>query len=161
MPMTSTPKEFVNALAERRSRTTKALDALFRTPKKLEGHLKELEKTGYLAGPLPKWIRDGLTANGVKKPREFTHINQWPKAQKENVRKALVHAIKKSVQGNSIRVRFFWELSGRNNEETIIEPKRLPSTGTITITFVSPQKRVWVSSAAKTFGEIFVDVGSR
>ena len=160
MPVSSTPKEFVNALSERRSRTTKALDALFRNPKRLQGHLQDLQKTGYLAGPLAKWVRADLTANGVKKPREFTHINQWPKVQKENVRKALVHAIQQSIKGNNISVKFFWELSGRNNEETIIEPKRLPSSGTITITFVSPQKRVRVSSAVETFGEIIVDVGS-
>ena len=160
MPITSTTKQFVDGLKERRSATTKALDALFRTPKKLAGRLPDLQKPGYLAGPLPKWIRDDLKAHGAKKQREITHIDEWPKGQKEDVRKALVHAIEKSDKGNSIRVRFFWVLSGLiNKEETIIEPKRLPNTGTITITFVSPQKRVRVSTAAETFGHIFVDVG--
>lgn len=162
MPVSSTTKQFVDGLKESRSATTKALDALFRTPKKLAGRLPDLRKSGYLAGPLPRWIRDDLKAHGAKKPREITHINEWPKGQKEEVRKALVHAIEKSDKGNNIRVRFFWVLNGlADKEETIIEPTRLPSTGTITITFVSPQNRVRVSTAPETFGHIFVDVGQK
>ncbi len=163
MPVSSTTKQFVDGLRDRRSATTRALDELFKNPKKLAAHLPELKKKGYLSGPtLPKWVRDDLKAQGMKKPREITHIVQWPAGQKDDVRQALVHAIEKSDKGNNIKVRFFWVLSGlAKKEETIIEPKVLPSTGTIKITFVSPQSRVWVSTAAKTFGEIFVDVGPR
>ncbi len=163
MPMGSTTKQFVEGLKEHRSATTKALDELFKNPKKLKDHLEgQMGKKGYLDGPLPKWIKHELKGRGVKKHREFRHIEQWPKGQKEKVREALAHAIEKSVKGNSIKVVFYWVLSGlAKKEETIFEPTRLPSSGTITITFVSPQKRVRLSTAAETFGEIFVDVGQR
>lgn len=157
MPMTSTPKEFTDALAERRSRTTKALDDLFKSPGALSNHphIGDLRRIGHLNAPLPTWIKNELKARGVVKPLEFTHINQWPKAQKERLRKAMIHAT-----DNNVKMRFFWELYGGPNEQTIIVPDPLPTSGAITVTFLSPQSRVRVSSATGTFGQIFVDVGS-
>ncbi len=154
MPPKSTPKEFANALAERRSRTTKALDKFIRLRSlKNHPHLADLRTPGYLNNPLPKWIKDELAALGMKQAMEVTHINQWPRAQKEEVRKALVHAIDRGL-----RIDFFWALWDEKKEGTLIEPKRLPAKGKITITFYSPQKNVRVSSAETTFGHFFVDV---
>ncbi len=105
--------------------------------------------------PLHTWIKNELKARGVTQPREFTHIDKWPKTHKERLRKAMIHAI-----DNNVKMRFFWELYGGSNELTKIVPDPLPTTGTITVTFVSPQSRVRVSTAPATFGEIMVDVGS-
>ncbi len=154
MPPKSTPKEFADALVERRSRTTKALDLFIRLRSlKNHPHIADLKTPGYLNKPLPKWIKDELGALGMKLPMEVTHINQWPKAQKEEVRKALVHAIDRGL-----RIDFFWALWDQKKEGTLIEPKRLPAKGKITITFYSPQRNVRVSSAKATFGHFFVDV---
>ncbi len=154
MPVSSTPKEFTDALAERRSRTTKALDKFIRLRSlKNHPHIADLKTPGYLSGPLPKWIKDELGALGMLKPIEVTHINQWPKAQKEEVRKALVHAIDRGL-----RIDFFWALWDEKKEGTIIEPKRLPAKGKITITFYRPQRNVRTSTATATFGHFFVDV---
>ncbi|MEX0785427.1 MAG: hypothetical protein WD939_02210 [Dehalococcoidia bacterium] len=157
MPMASTPVEFANALAERRSNITKALDDLFKRPADLatHPHVGDLRKSKYLDQTIRQWIKDELIARGVTKPREFNHIDAWPKTQKENLRKAMLHAI-----DNNVKMRFFWELYGGNNEATTIEPSPLPSSGTITVTFLSPQSRVRVGQAASTFGQIFVDVGA-
>ena len=150
MPPKSSPKVFVDALVERRSRTTKALDQFIRlSGLKKHPRLADLQTPGNLSKPLSKWIRDELRGLGVKKSMEFTHINQWPKAQKEEVRKALVHAIDRGL-----KIDFFWALWDEKKEGTIIEPKRLPSKGKITITFYSPRRNVRASAA----GKIIVDV---
>ena len=154
MPIKSSPKEFTDALSERRSRTTKALDKFIRLRSLRDHpHIADLRTPGYLNKPLPKWIKDELGALGVKQAMEFKHIDQWPRAQKEEVRKALVHAI-----DNGLRIDFFWALWDEKKEGTIIEPKRLPRRGKITVTFYSPQRNVRVSTAKATFGHIFVDV---
>ena len=75
-------------------------------------------------------------------------MNQWPRAQKEEVRKALVHAIDRGL-----RIDFFWALWNEKKEGTVIEPKRLPKKGKITITFYSPNKNVRTVA-----GQIIVDV---
>lgn len=158
MPVSSTPKEFENALKERRSRTTKAMDDLFRSPAatfKNHPNIGDLRKVGHLGSPLPAWIKNELKARGMVKPLEVRHIDQWPKAQKERLRKAMIHAI-----DNNVKIQFFWELYGGSREQTLITPDPMPTSGTITVTFLSPQSRVRVSSAEKTFGHIFVDVGS-
>ena len=159
MPEASTPKEFEAALKERRSKTTKALDNFFERPGQLKTHpiytSDRLKKTAVFNDSLRAWAKNEFLARGVAKPVAFKHINQWPAAQKERLRKALVHAIE-----NGVKVRFFWELYGGTNETTTITPEPLPMSGTITITFLSPQSRVRVSNAKDTFGEIFVDVGS-
>ena len=158
MPEGSTPKVFEAALKERRSKTTKALDAFFANPGQLKTHpiyaSDKLKKTNVLSLPLKAWAKNEFVANGVTATKAFKHINQWPAAQKERVRKALVHAIE-----NNVKLRFFWELYGGAKEATTITPDPLPTSGTITIIFLSPQSRVRVSTAAETFGEIFVDVG--
>ena len=149
MPPKSSPKDFTDALVERRSRTTKALDKFVRLRRlKNHPHIADLKTPGHLSKPLSKWIRDELGGLGVKKPMEFTHINQWPKAQKEEIRKALVHAIDRGL-----KIDFFWALWDEKKEGTIIEPKRLPSKGKITITFYSPRRNVRTSA-----GQIIVDV---
>ncbi|MCI0777731.1 MAG: hypothetical protein J4N95_06090 [Chloroflexi bacterium] len=149
MPVSSTPKEFTDAINERRSRTTKALDKFIRLRSlKNHPHIADLRTPGYLNKTLPKWIRDELGGLGVKKTIEFTHMNQWPRAQKEEVRKALVHAI-----DHGLRIDFFWALWNEKKEGTVIEPKRLPKKGKITITFYSPNKNVRTVA-----GQIIVDV---
>ena len=157
MPMASTPVEFANALAERRSNITKALDDLFKRPGNLttHPHAGDLRTTKYFDQTIRQWMKDELIARGVTKTREFNHIDDWPMGQKESLRKAMVHAI-----DNDVKMRFFWELYGGNNEATTIEPSPLPTSGTITVTFLSPQSRVRVGTAPSTFGQIFVDVGS-
>jgi len=157
MPMASTPVEFANALAERRSNITKALDDLFSKPGSLatHPHVGDLRTNRYFDDTVRQWVKDEMIARGVTKTREFNHMDDWPKAQKENLRKAMVHAI-----DNNVKMRFFWELYGGSNEATTIEPDPLPTSGTITVTFLSPQSRVRVGQAPSTFGQIFVDVGS-
>lgn len=154
MPIKCTPKEFTDALSERRSRTTKALDKFIRQRSlKNHPHLDDLRKRGHLNRPMPRWIRHELAELGVKHPLEFRHINEWPNAQKEEVRKALVHAIDRNL-----KIDFFWALWDQRREGTIIEPKRLPRSGKIKITFYSPQRNVRTSTAKETFGHIIVDV---
>ena len=125
MPMESTPVEFANALAERRSRTTKALDDLFKRPANLRNHphIGDLRRAGRLNAPLPTWIKNELKARGVLKPGEFRHINQWPKTHKERLRRAMIHAI-----DNNVKMRFFFELYGGSTEQTIIVPDPLPAS---------------------------------
>lgn len=160
MPEASPPPVFAKACQTKKSNVTRALDALFLRPKTLRTNSlftdpAKLNKSRAFDIALSAWAKAELKAQGVGKPREWTHINSWPKAQKERVRKALVYAIT-----NDVRVEFFWELYGGSTEMTTITPDPLPTSGTIKITFISPQSRIRISTAAATFGEIMVDVGS-
>jgi len=159
MPQASTPPVFAEACQTKKSAITKALDALFLRPKTwrtdpIFTNPSQLRKSHVLDNPLGAWAKNQLEPKGVKKAREWSHINKWPKAQKERVRQALVHAI-----NNDVKVEFFWELYGGATEKTTITPDPLPTSGTIKITFISPQKRIRISTAKDTFGEIMVDVG--
>ena len=148
MPPRSTVKEFVTALQTRESKTTKALTKYFTRSGRHSGRLPELRRRGAL-NVLPTWARKDLKKLGLEN-RHLAHINQWPRAHKEELRRALVLAIE-----NNRNVHFFWELHGGRREETeIIAPK----TGTIGVISRSPQRNVRVSTAPPTFGHIMTDV---
>lgn len=160
MPEASPPPVFAEACQTKKSNITKALDALFLRPKTLRTLAlftdpTKLNKSRVFDDSLRAWAKDELKPRGVGKLREWNHINKWPKTQKERVRKALIHAI-----NNDVKVEFFWELYGGATEMTTITPDPLPTSGTIKITFISPQSRIRISTAKDTFGEIMVDVGA-
>lgn len=151
MPEDSTIKEFVTALQTRESKTTRALTKFFTRSGRHSNRFPGLRQQGRL-NVLSPIARRELRAMGLQN-RHITHINQWPKAQKEQVRNALLTAV------NSNRnIRFFWELYGGSKEETEITDT---GSGPIRIVFRSPQTNVRVSSAAATFGEVKVDVGPK
>jgi ABC-type transport system substrate-binding protein len=158
MPQASKPPVFAKACQTKKSAITKALDALFLRPKNWQTDSIFTDpnklKKNHVLDTLSPWAKTHLGAQGVGLSREWSHINKWPKAQKERVRQALIHAI-----NNDVKVEFFWELYGGATEKTTITPDPLPTSGTIKITFISPQKRIRISTAADTFGEIMVDVG--
>ena len=148
MPQTSTVKEFVTALQTRESKTTKALTKYFTRPGRHKNRLPDLDRKGAL-DVLPTWARTEFKKSGLG-TRHLAHINRWPKAQKEELRKVLVLAIK-----NNRSVHFFWELYGGRREETEFI---VPKTGTIVVIARSPQRNVRVSTAPATFGHIMTDV---
>lgn len=154
MPPTSTIKQFVDALQTRQTKCTKAFDQLFRSPARVKNHpsFDKFARAGALRAPLPAWARNELIAAGLG-PREIAAINKWPNAQKEQVRRTLVAAVNRGR-----RVRFYWELHNGRGEETDA-PARIPRTGSVAITFRSPQRKVRVSSSAATFGHVSVAVG--
>jgi hypothetical protein len=148
-------RTFVNAVKTGMTHTTKVLDIA-----DYKSHIKELRIPGALSsGPnnsLPDWAKKELSKSRGKgkpaglKPKELEHISEWPLAQRESVRKAIV----KAVDG-SRSLQFFWELYADENEGTRIQG--LTGTGDIMITFLSP--RALLTAGKNNKGQWDIKVG--
>ncbi len=118
--------------------TTRALEALFRAqPRAVVDALDR----GPFEG-LPDSYSEAL--RGLSR-EELKHIRDWPDADKEKVRVAVLDAIRTNK-----RVRFRWKLHEPSQERTTIVPD---GPGAIKITFYSP----WDNLRALGRGDVCVD----
>jgi hypothetical protein len=138
LPPPTTLATLLKAARTGKTGTTEALDVIFAQPGELGEHpnFPDLNQTGSL-DVLRAWARAELRKGGLR-TYEISHIDDWPPAQKEQVREALVYAI-----GHDLPVQFFWKLYDGQDEETEIDPPApfTDATG-ITITFRSPEGKV-------------------
>ncbi len=143
MPEMSSVRTFVEALKTGMTKTTKALDQV-----DYAEYIDQLKVPGAL-NALQPWAREALTAQGLSEG-ELGHINAWPNDQKELIRQAIVNAV-----DNARNLSFFWELYANAEEDTSIQG--LDEEGDITITFLSPRRRV--TTSGNLSGGINVGVG--
>ncbi len=153
MPIASSIQELIDALRDRKTNITRALDDLFEDPGTLAVHphrgaLATPNVFGSTPGdPLPDWARDELQGrvpgSPVKKPLsddEIAHIENWPPQQKNKLRAALDTAI-----ANGSHLQFYWELHDGDSEEM---DDSVPGQ----VIFRTPQKNVralgWFNSPA-------------
>ena len=122
--------------------TTQALNALYRA--RPEAVVAALSETGPFGG-LPDQYLSELKQRGLS-TEELEHIRDWPDADKEKVREAVLNAI-----SSDQRVRFAWKLHDESKESTTIETA---DSGAITITFFSP----WSNVRAVGRDDVTVDV---
>lgn len=135
MPDLSKVSPFVKALKTGMTHTTKVLDVCDYAKYK-----DELKIPGALS-PLPDWaIKELSKSHGTGKnkvlglkPKELDHINDWPPAQLDQVRKAILAALGPPTR----TLQFFWELTTQSTEGTTVQG--LDKTGDIIITFLSPR----------------------
>ena len=122
--------------------TTQVLNALYRA--RPEAVVAALSATGPF-GDLPEPFQTELKQRGLS-TEEVEHIRDWPDADKEKVREAVLNAI-----NTNQRVRFAWKLYDDSKESTTIETA---DSGAITITFFSP----WSNVRAVGRDDVAVDV---
>ncbi len=133
MPIASSIQELIDALRDRETNITKALDDLFGNQaalQKLDGHPQRpnLDPTtgntfGDHAGdPLPSWVRDELKGQGwsglvtethALTDDEIVHIQNWDPGAK-----ATLQGILHTIIPNGPPLKFYWELHAKNQEET-------------------------------------------
>ncbi len=140
MPVATTWATFNEARQTGITKTTEALEKLYKT--KPADLVELVEKQNGFAG-MPKAIRDALEHEGLSAP-EIDHVKKWPDQQKEDVRLALLDAMK-----SNRAVLSRWKLHNGSNEDTIIET----SANLTTITFYSPWSKVKAAA-----GDVTVDV---
>ncbi len=149
MPVASSLKELKDALKTRETNITRALEDLFKDPSTLAGHTHRGDLgTAYILSSkqpgdmLPDWATDELQRN-VPNPivqkalsnKEIAHLNNWPKEQREDLRKVLDPRAPGDPPLN-----FRWELHGKDEEETDFS---VPGE----VIFRSPQKNLEFSGA--------------
>ena len=158
MPVASTMPELLDAIRTSRTKTTEALDWLFKNPLRwksdpnpnVKNAIAWLGSTAAF-GPLPSAVRKILKGESLGSPpspylplplslrltnEELKHINQWPPIQKNKVRKKLNKAV-----GLDCDVHFFWKFATGTKEKTdpIVDPV---AGGDINVTFRSPEINV-------------------
>jgi hypothetical protein len=140
----STIQTFINALKTGRTRTTRALDEIFAAPAALPDSQKDAFQAPGVLHPLADWMRDRLKA--VSDPLiedELRHIDEWPAAQKEQVRLAIAQAI-----AGDVTMRFRWELYSGVGPDTVIVDH---GTDGIFVTFRSPRSSVRLEGDTAVF----------
>ena len=169
MPLASSIQELIDALRDRKTNITRALDDLVGTQAALD-KLKGTASTpghpdrAHLATPnifglypgdkLPDWARDELKGEGwsglvthALTDDEIAHIESWPPQQKEDLRLVVENAIQ-----NTVPLKFYWELHGGNSEEMDDD---VPGQ----VIFRTPEKNVSLSGWFKFLVNIKVKVG--
>ncbi|MCI0850075.1 MAG: hypothetical protein J4N26_03850 [Chloroflexi bacterium] len=131
MPDASRMATFNAARRTGLTKTTRALLELFNAK---NGALIESMGSGELSG-LPDWARTALASHGLS-AGELDHIRDWPDAQKNRARVAVVNA-----WNSNGKVRFLWKLWDNPKENVQI---RTDPNGTVVITFFSPWDKVRV-----------------
>ncbi len=170
MPVASSIQELIDALKTKKTRTMRALDELFGSEEALNRlltpphpNLSDLNNPNVFepdpGDPLPQWAVDELTgAPGARgqvtqtlSPVEIEHINQWPRANKEDLRVALKSALESQPPRP---LEFLWELHGGDSEEIDIDTTPTPGR----IIFRSPQRNVEVSGWFKAFANLLASI---
>jgi hypothetical protein len=131
MPAGTSWATFNHARLTGDTKTTQALKALYTALN--PALVAALSTTASPFTGLPALFRGALSSLGLS-PLELDHIRDWPDADKERVRQAVVTAI-----GAGDKVEFSWKLHDAPDERTII---RNTAPGVITITFYSPWSKV-------------------
>ncbi len=144
-PYTTIPK-LLKAISTGRSKTTDALEDLFKTQRQaLASHLR---RTGSLNGLKP-WLQTALAPYALT-AGELKHIQDWPDGEKEKVRQALVTAL----DTPGAKVHFRWGTHPLATENSSI----LQAPGLTTIKFLSPNNRVRTPPPGPQ-NHVHVDVG--
>ena len=156
MPPGTTPFGLRTALRTGRTAATKALDAIVAAGgAALAANLApagalDKAKTGPSgAWGAGGWARVELQNQGLNPVDDVDHVRNWPDAQKDLARIAVLDAI-----NNGRLVTFRWELHHGNTEETDIRVLTGPAPGEVTITFLSP----WRAVRARGMNDLHVDV---
>ena len=144
MPAYSTLRTFIDSLRTGETNITRCLEALLNNPNKRNDRAGEI-RTLDVSQPFPEWLRQEFLGSGMKM-QEVEHIERWPQAGKELVRRELEAAI--TSNGT---LRFTWEIFGGDQPETHVERDGQGAR----IVFRSPRKGVHLSHM--NYGEIHVD----
>ena len=159
MPVASSIQELIDALRDRETNITRALDDLFGDPGTLAGHPNRPDLgTPYTLSSepgdmLPPWATDELQGRSklpvspVNKPLkddEIAHVNNWPPQLREDLRKVLHPRV-----AGGPHLKFHWELHGGDSEQI---DDSVPGQ----MTFRTPQKNVRLSG---WFANVKVKVG--
>ncbi len=156
MPTGSTILEFEDAIRTGTTKTTRALEELYRS----QGAAlrPNLAATNALDG-LPPWLKTELQRQGAARPdlqlstKELNHIRDWPdQPDKRRIRVALRSAI-----ANGQTVLFRWELSSGSGLTTDVPSLPLPP-GPITITFRNPRGKIRVRGSQPAPNDVTVIV---
>jgi hypothetical protein len=133
MPPMSSLRTFIAALQTGETRTTQALDKAVarRRGAKAAGLIQLLHKRGALNAPLQSALREAVGSAPL--PEQFIQhcIDGWPDAQKEQMRRTLVAAIR-----DGRRVRFAWGLTPVAGFKTEISDT---GAGAVVITALTPR----------------------
>jgi len=138
MPPMSSLRTFIAALKTGETRTTRALEGVARRRRGAlaEELLLALKHQGALNAPLQAPFRQAIKKTPLPE-RYIDHcIDDWPDAQKEQARRALVKAI-----ADGRRVRFRWGLTAARGYETEITR----TASRVTITALSPRSTLRIS----------------
>ena len=142
-------RTFIAALRTGETRTTKALEGVMgrRRGAEAEELITALNRRGALKAPLQAPFRQAVKKTPL--PERFIDhcIDDWPDAQKEQARLALVKAI-----DDGHRVRFRWGLTAGRGYQTEITR----AGNRVTITALSPRSSLQISG-----GEIYVAPASK
>ena len=162
MPVASSLQELIDALRDRETNITRALDDLFGDPGTLTGHPNRPDLgTPYILSSkpgdmLPDWATDEfqgrskLPVSPVKNPLsddEIAHINNWPKELREDLRKVL-----NPRDTGDPHLKFHWELHGGTSEQ-------MDDTVPGQVIFRSPERNVSLSGWFSFLVSIKVKVG--
>ena len=156
MPPGTKMQAFLNSVRTGETKTTRALERLWlRRGPNIAANFRRANS----AKGLPDWLKNELTRQGNQHAPvalsgvEFDHIREWPDAEKEKMRAALIASL-----GPPRRtVRFRWALSKGTASVNPVDNPFGP--GDMTITFTSPQRNVKVVSGPKKGpADIAVDV---
>jgi hypothetical protein len=142
MPAGTSWATFRKAASTGDTKTTQALKTLYTA---LNPALVAALRTASPFTGLPAPFLGALSSLGLSQ-LELDHIRDWPDAQKEMVRQAVVTAI-----GAGDNVEFFWKLHDAAQEQTTINI----APGVITITFYSPESKVRLVGP----DDVTIDVG--
>lgn len=132
-------KTFIAALRTGETRTTQALEKAVarRRGARAEALIGLLRQRGALKTPLQKDLRTAI--RGTRLPERYiaSCVDGWPDAQKEQMRRAIVTAIK-----GGHRVRFEWGITPAAGYRTEI---RRAQSGTVTILALTPRSSLRAS----------------
>ena len=145
MPAYSTLRTFIDSLRTGETNITRSLESLLNNPVK-RGDYGDRVRTLDVTQPFPAWLREELLAAGMKM-KEVNHVERWPNAGKELVRRELQAAI-----GANGTLRFTWELFDGDDPDTEVRQRQGADTR---IVFKSPRKGVQLSHL--NHGAIHVD----
>lgn len=164
MPVASTLRELIDALQARKTNTTRLLDEMFGSRaalSRVDAHPNRADlddQDVFVSGPagkMPTWAEQELTGAGhlrlirTLNAAEIRHINDWPAGNKEELRKALVAALRANPQEP---LEFFWELYDGDEEDI---DTSVPGQ----VTFRSPKSRAMLSGPGAGTVNVRVRVG--
>ncbi len=127
-------RTLTEALRTGKGPTTRALDLIFTPPYEGIG-LTEVQDEDALNTPLADWGIELMLSHGAS-AAEVMHINDWPDAMKETLRRdVLAPAV-----ANEQRVRFFWE--PYEGDEAVWVDRTPVSPGELAVTFRTPRSKI-------------------
>ena len=93
MPPNGTLRSFINALTSGQTNITRCLERLANDPARRQKYAADINAPHAAVGQLPGWLRNEMVQAGMSQP-EVDHVERWPDAEKEKVRRQIVEAIR-------------------------------------------------------------------